>query len=1593
MLYWPRKFPWLNENQVKWLEEQTATLPSDKKEWAQQELYRKVLPFIIGREFKENRAVLKNEIYNQSLQEQDVYKKNSIQSKLRREDLADLVKEKRNLSPQAPTDQLFNAIVKEADYRGIDRSLINDYLAGKNEDFLYEMELKERPFEDYSKADTLQQGGIKGLATRIAGDWGRGEWVNPVGKLTGMIDDLVQKIPTMSVEDWNKLSREKLWGFGEGMGNVPTMLINAPWSLLKTTSWISRAMTNPLDTAVGLGTLFFSSEGHQALKQRYWDQIQKTATEDPVGLASDILTVISPIAKGLGGATSFIGETGKSWSLVKAGGNITKFWETAGKAGDLWLGIIQENLLWKLSSAIAEKSGWTKWGLKYLQFTQEPLKVAKDYAQHILKVDDLVGLDAKTKQALENNPYVAKWREKTKKRIEDIGISPENKKEVNTEHIQELSDEIINLIDKKKEGLQDVGGLYQAIKDENVAVDNSLTDLALDRYLEEKGIKIKDGKFDFSDSVIVKDSDMKAIERAYEWATRPEYEATTALNQRKKLDKLAYPEGQPSAGTEVIKGMRELFDKNLKETIPGLKDVDKIYSQKIKEYNEIREGLVYKDSNRKWSIRDNFNQIINTLDWPNRARMLERLEELRPGLGDEIRAVHMMGKLSDLYFKTPKQLHNVATKIGGATLWAVGGFQYGGIGGSIAGAIAGFLTELWVRKFSQKRIQNTIDGLSPDSKVRLEAIEKKIQENKGISPQERQLLDSLGKDIIQKSKVYKENLDKLGAMKLSDFVENGEQKNLPKGKEPTSVDGTAIDKGLNKLREWAETKYQLAEPIKSENFKKWFGDWENDPKNASKVVNEKGEPLMMYHGTSSDFNIFDKKLIKSTNYGKGFYFTSDLSKAQQYGENIKAVYLDVKNPLDITTPANDAEFNKWYNKKNSPYDGYIVSFNDGEKMVVVNSSSQIKSATDNIGTFDANNPDIRYQKHGVANPLEKDISAQRATQIQNIRNGKSVEQIAKDYGVDIKIVDKITTPEGLRAYGKYGDGVITLAEKIKEGTAPHELFHATFDMVDHARKESILRQIEKSKGLDSLNAEEYLADSFSEYFRTGKFDTKTFGKGLVEKIKQYFYQVKQFITGANKNKAQVKKLFDEILDGEIDRDMLGEVLENKKGDATLNQLQEAEGSLVTSPKKSIQINPNNARDFKKNLNNINVSQLNPESFLITLKQALGVWGESSYINNTLGDWRYTLRVSNHNANARNHKVRWNLENNTSVVIKLSDSRFKAKNGVDLIEFVYDPAKLTPEKMQGIIKGIQDWIDSGEYTDKGYDATHTSVRATLENGEVKYQRVYHGSPYEFEKFDSAQMGKWEGAQAHGWGHYVAVDKKTGIAYAENNPKVEYKWTQLNEFVDNIANAEQEEVSKIMWSMQGLNNNFEMAKKQRMSDLMEWKSMLEDDLEYVDKNSKTYKDIESQVKQINKSLDYLSKLNESDFVKNNGNLYEVEIPDTVKVETPTGSNYLEESWKIKSKAVDRIVKKLKEWLSEEKLAELDELIDSRESWYDHSIEWWRMYRILERILWSDKKASKFLEGLWYDGIHYHWGQDWEVYVIFDDNKLEIKKHEKL
>ena len=51
----------------------------------------------------------------------------------------------------------------------------------------------------------------------------------------------------------------------------------------------------------------------------------------------------------------------------------------------------------------------------------------------------------------------------------------------------------------------------------------------------------------------------------------------------------------------------------------------------------------------------------------------------------------------------------------------------------------------------------------------------------------------------------------------------------------------------------------ISEATQSQQFKRWFGDWQNDPANASKVVNADGTPKVVYHQTGGLFTVFDTR--------------------------------------------------------------------------------------------------------------------------------------------------------------------------------------------------------------------------------------------------------------------------------------------------------------------------------------------------------------------------------------------------------------------------------------------------------------------------------------------------------------------------------------------------------------------------------------------------------------------------------------------------------------------------------------------------------------------------------------------------------------
>jgi hypothetical protein len=162
------------------------------------------------------------------------------------------------------------------------------------------------------------------------------------------------------------------------------------------------------------------------------------------------------------------------------------------------------------------------------------------------------------------------------------------------------------------------------------------------------------------------------------------------------------------------------------------------------------------------------------------------------------------------------------------------------------------------------------------------------------------------------------------------------------------------------------TTFSLKQAVKkitdNPNFRKWFGD--------SKVVDENGEPLVVYHGAKKDFSKFKQKGLS-----KGFFFSESPNEASQLhsrlfdreapysdGANVFPVYLSIENPMMLEGIGWDPMFENRAieNAKQHGHDGLILKRGDVTDYVAFE-PTQIKSIF-NTGAFDAANPDIMYQR-------------------------------------------------------------------------------------------------------------------------------------------------------------------------------------------------------------------------------------------------------------------------------------------------------------------------------------------------------------------------------------------------------------------------------------------------------------------------------------------------------------------------------------------------------------------------------------------------------------------------------------------------------
>lgn len=308
--------------------------------------------------------------------------------------------------------------------------------------------------------------------------------------------------------------------------------------------------------------------------------------------------------------------------------------------------------------------------------------------------------------------------------------------------------------------------------------------------------------------------------------------------------------------------------------------------------------------------------------------------------------------------------------------------------------------------------------------------------------------------------------------------------------------------------------------------------------------------------------------------------------------------------------------------------------------------------------------------------------------------------------------------------------------------------------------------------------------------------------------------------------------------------------------------------------------------------------------------------------------------------------------------------------------------------------------------KLYDALMTDVRAFNPNK----QTVYHGSPYDFEKFSNEAIGTGEGAQAHGYGHYAAKNKNVAERYAEtiSGEKpigVRYKGENYEVgFNPEIAD----------WEIKG-NVESLTPEERHLFQLIDSNRNLEDIKGKEQKNIDRLirmKGRRNRFRDAQKSKDIINLIdnNEVEILPENKQLYKLSIPkddvmlreDALMSNQPNMSNLWDEIRLDRVNKSTTSLPKFKMALGANDI-DIDKTFNTK--YFNDALEMVKnnpeqykdlflkdmtgkeLYGYLESVLGSRKAATEYLQQRGIKGISYNGGIDGEARVIFNPDDIVI------
>lgn len=741
------KFPWLNSQQIANIEKYTENLTWMEKTMEQQKLYQAMIEQIQTDNYKENRTAAENGLIYKMAWLPSIQQINNVASNVRQEVLADMTKEKFWLRADADTQWVISWLMKYAQDQWVSLDSLNNYLDKWDPTFLYEVWLRTQPIKEDAKSIRWT------IANQEEKEWN---------------DNFFWRLETEEYDEDDNL----LW-------NIWTFTKNAAKSWVNVLSDVWNMVLNPLDTtnalwktAVGgVANLLWVDEDMaewgdwwasandtadqvwQFFSDRYgWgDKILNTFFTDPVGMFSDAATLVSWwawIVKWA--ATAWAKATAKAW-LKWVSSTLDDVSKTAWKVSKTANAIDPYTVAMKLEMKPISK---TVDAVKKLPWAAKKMKENLNNA-----VDSAYWLDELTKKNIQDNPFSKEVWQKGKAYIEANGL-PEKSTEVSKALITDVADRVQETMKNQMKEYSETWPYYKTLKDAGYSVDLSELKAWINEMLEEYWIQIKDGKLDFSKTAI-DGSEASNIIKMYNWVNsiNAPMSMTEYLDRfRRTLSDMVdynpankdniWRKVKDTPWDKVIKWIREKANQLAHDQVPALKDLDTLFKKQTELIDEVTEWIVYKDSKKKWVVRDNINQIMKNLDEPNRRVLKNRLEKILPWIEEEVKAINMLPKLIDHYYKPSK----MQEKISAFGWWAVGSMVWW-VPWAFIWTWIGYLTWKIINKLKSKRWNEVISNMWEWWAEKMAEIEKQIANNQKISQEQKAFLNQISEKLKEWKKV------------------------------------------------------------------------------------------------------------------------------------------------------------------------------------------------------------------------------------------------------------------------------------------------------------------------------------------------------------------------------------------------------------------------------------------------------------------------------------------------------------------------------------------------------------------------------------------------------------------------------------------------------------------------------------------------------------------------------------------------------------------------------------------------------------------------------------------------------------------------